>query len=444
MNHTALDTEITSIDQIKALKPELQRGPLWLREKRKCAAELFNATPLPPRGLHLWRYTDPAMFLFDQTKVVDGSFASADSRIEQDELPNIAKGHISAVVHDLGGRDITVHLSNDIAKQDVVVTSLSQAVQTHPELVQKHLYSLVDESNGKFEAMNSALWNDGIFIYLPRGVVIENPIHLFRRGGGAGSAQFPRLLVVADQGAEITVVDEYLGDGQGSQEDTAYFNGATEIIAGNDSRVQYVLLQRQDEGARSYHTYRALAGNNARVVTVMLSLGASLSKQNCGVILGGPGAESSMFGLLFGTGRQQFDSHTLHHHKSGNTRSDIDFKVVLGNRAMSAYTGLIRIDHDAACCEAYQENRNLLLNKGPRAETVPELEILNEEVSCSHGATVGPIDPEALFYLAARGIARQEAVRMIVSGFVASTLKQLPSDLRERVSTIVQKRMEAI
>ena len=151
-----------------------------------------------------------------------------------------------------------------------------------------------------------------------------------------------------------------------------------------------------------------------------------------------------MYGLLFGSKRQHFDNHTLHHHASGQTTSDIDFKVVLRDKAVSAYTGLIRIEQDAANCEAYQENRNLLLGGGAKAETIPELEILNEEVMCSHGATVGPIDPEMIFYLTSRGFSPEEAVRTIVTGFVASTLKMVPADIRGGIRSAVTDRLEGI
>ena len=151
-----------------------------------------------------------------------------------------------------------------------------------------------------------------------------------------------------------------------------------------------------------------------------------------------------MYGLLFGSGYQHFDNHTLHDHRSGQTFSNINFKVVLRDKAVSAYTGLIKIENHAKGCQAYQENRNLLLSKGTRAETIPELEILNEDVSCSHGATIGPIDPMQVFYLESRGIRHDEAVRMVVSGFVSNTLQQVPDDLRERISAFVEQRLEGI
>jgi Fe-S cluster assembly protein SufD len=180
------------------------------------------------------------------------------------------------------------------------------------------------------------------------------------------------------------------------------------------------------------------------MMTIPLDFGSSVSKHNFGVRLTGEGAESSMYGMLFAAGRQHFDNHTLHHHCAPRSLSNIDFKTVLRDRSVSAYTGLIRIENEAKTCEAYQENRNLLLNKGTQAETIPELEILNEDVRCSHGATIGPIDPDSIFYLLSRGIPKTDAVRMIVSGFLTPTMGKLPEDLRTRLRAFVEKRLEDV
>ncbi|MBD3258493.1 Fe-S cluster assembly protein SufD [candidate division GN15 bacterium] len=428
---------------ISKVEPELERGPVWLREKRKTAAESFNAAPLPRRGLHLWRYTDPTRFMFE-TSVDTAKVGDGFAKVEEIEKQHLADGHLSGLVVDFAGREITVHGQEALQAKGVVVTSLSAATFEYTELVEKHLYSLVNSQTGKFEAMNGALWNDGVFIYVPDGVTVEKPIHLLREAGMAGSAQYPRLLVVADKNAELTIVDEYGGGSADLKNGVSYSNGAVEIFGDEDSRVRYVSLQRQGPGMHSYLTHRAKIARGATMLTIPLAFGGILSKQNFGVNLAGQGADSNMFGLLFGSKRQHFDNHTLHHHSSGQTHSNIDFKVVLRDKAISAYTGLIAIDEKAQTCEAYQENRNLLLNKGTRAETIPELEILNEDVSCSHGATVGPIDPYMLFYLKSRGIEHDKAVRMIVSGFVEATLSMVPADLRERIGEFVETRLEDI
>lgn len=423
------------------LLPELERGPRWLRLKRSDARSQFNDSPLPPRGLHLWRYTDPAKFLHDRTSAADTSFGDNYDVVEGIEREHLRQGHIAALVSDFAGRRIELHGTEHLAERGIIIAPLSSAVESHQALVEQHLYGLVNSSLGKFEALNGALWNDGVFMYVPDNQTLEAPVHLLRESGLAGSMQFPRLLVVTGRNAELTVVDEY-GGGSTDEAHPSHANSAVEIFAGPDSRVRYVSLQRQASAMRTYLTHRARADQGATVLTIPLVFGAAITKQNFGVVLAGAGAESNMYGLLFGSDHQHFDNHTLHHHAAGHTRSNIDFKVVLRDKAVSAYTGLIRIDHNAEVCEAYQENRNLLLNQGARADSIPELEILNEEVTCTHGATVGPIDPMNLFYLQSRGIERPEAVRMIVSGFVAPSLRLVPDDLRERITDFVIQRLE--
>ncbi|HUV31468.1 MAG TPA: Fe-S cluster assembly protein SufD [Acidobacteriota bacterium] len=421
--------------------PALEQGPLWLRQKRRSLQESFNSTPLPRRGLHLWRYTDPAKFLAKPSED-DTPFGDHHDAVEEIELEHLRSGHLAGLVTDLGGRQIKSYGLDQPASQGLVVMPLSKAVEQHHDLVEPYLYGLVNSQTGKMEAMNGALWNDGIFIFVPDNRVVEKPIHLLREAGPAGSVQYPRLLVVVGRNAELTLIDEYGGGSSNDGTGLSYANAAVEMFGLAGSRTRYVTLQRQGPGMRAYLTHRARIERGANMLTIPLVFGATLCKQNFGVIMNGQGAESKMYGLLFGTGHQHFDNHTLHHHAHGQTVSNIDFKVVLRDRAQSAYTGLIRIDRHARVCEAYQENRNLLLSPGTRAETIPELEILNEDVSCSHGATLGPVDPDSIFYLASRGISRDQAVRMLVSGFVAPTLKLVPDDLRDRITAFVLRRLE--
>jgi Fe-S cluster assembly protein SufD len=444
MEMTTVTKPDDAIYQIDELAPALRRGPQWLRERRLHERETFNNTPLPRRGLHLWRYTDPAKFLISQESVKDTAIAEGQDAVEAVALSHLQQGHLAGLVSDFGGREIRIHGSEQLTKSGVVIASLSDAVKKNHALVEKLLYQLVNSRTGKFEAMNGALFNDGIFIYVPDNVVIDRPLHLLREAGHENSTYFPRLLVIVGENAEVTIVDEYGGGSQDFERGISHCNGVVEIFGGPDSRIRYVALQRQAGATRTYLTHRARIERGASMLTVPLVFGGAVSKQNFGVILNGEGAESTIYGLLFGSEYQHFDNHTLHHHTAGKTFSNIDFKVVLRDRAVSAYTGLIRIDKSARGCEAYQENRNLLLNKGTKAETIPELEILNEDVKCTHGATIGPIDPLSVFYLTSRGIRYPEAVRMIVSGFVESTLKRIPEDLKERITEFVAQRLEGI
>lgn len=444
MNKQASTITPVADNQISELSPELQRGPAWLRRRRQQSRQAFNETPLPRRGLHLWRYTDPSRFLFERDAVADTAYGENYDAVEKLLVKQLQDGRLSGLVTDLGGREITIHGADALQSRGVVVMRLSEAVETHGELVERHLYQLVDGSSGKFEAQNGALWNDGVFVYVPDGVSVTEPLQLLRESGLAGSAQFPRTLIVVGNKAELTVIDEYAGGSAEADSGPSHANGVIEIFGGQASNVRYVFLQRQASHARFYHTHRARIEGDATMLTIPLAFGAALSKDDFGVTLAGENAESRMYGLLFGAADQHFDNHTRHHHVARHTSSNIDFKVVLKDRALSAYTGLIRIENEARTCEAYQENRNLLLNDGTKAETIPELEILNEDVRCTHGATIGPIDPMSIFYLGSRGIPPADAVKIITTGFIQSTLKPLPQDLQERIAGFVAQRLESI
>ena len=429
---------------IEELAEELTNGPDWLTDQRRNSQKVFNDTPVPRRGLHLWRYTDPYQFLFNREKMTETEVSANHASVEKVAMRQFEENNTSCLAIDLSGREIKISGAENFQKDGLVVASLSRAVKSHPELVEKYLYQLVGHKTGKFEAMNGALWHDGVFIYLPDGKQLEKPLHILHDAGRENSSSFPRVLIVVGKNSELTVIDEYSGGSTDSEKGISYSNGVVEIFGEQDSRTRYVFLQRQASAIKSYYTYRSQIERGASMLTIALSFGGALTKQNFGITLNGPGAQSTIYGLLFGTDRQHFDNHTIHQHSAGQTRSDIKFKVVLRDKSLSAYTGLIRIEHDAKTCEAYQENRNLLLNKGTRAETIPELEILNEDVSCSHGATIGPIDAEMIFYLTSRGLSKSEAVRTIVGGFVADILKLLPDDLKQRISGFVEQRLENI
>ena len=265
-------------------------------------------------------------------------------------------------------------------------------------------------------------------------MAVEGPIHLFRRHGIDLSAAFPRLLVVIDEGAEATVIDEYSTPG----DPRVVANSVVEGTILPNGHLGYFNLQRGGSRSRSHARQRFLLQRDASVSTVNIALGGQYSKADISNVMQGKNAQSEMIGVTFGHGTQHFDNHTEHVHEVGDSFSDMDFKVVLENEAKSAYTGLIRIDLDAPNSEAYQENRNLMLDPTCSAESIPELEILNENVRCTHGATVGPIDEDQVYYLMTRGLPEREAERLIVEGFFGPALDRIDDEgLRDRMWSLI-------
>lgn len=429
--------------------------PEGAARQRREALESYLKAPLPSRAAHLWKYTDPARFV-----PADGSIPGADRPLE--EMPP-AQGleverpapALQALALELeSGGVVLVDLDRAIRDGAVLAASpgspavsgpaVSGPALSGPAVWSPALGSLVGaqvgrDGHGKFEALNLALWRRGTFLRVPRNLRVESPIHLVHAlpASTAGGLVATRLLVVVEEGAEVTVIDECSGGGPGT-----YLNAAVEVFVGQGARVRLVSVGRLHPAAVHYVTERASVGRDGSLLTTIASLGAGLTKSNFGSHLVGPGANVELFGFLFGEAKQQFHHHTVHDHRAPHTYSNLDFKVVLKQKAQSAYTGLIRIEPDAPRSEAYQENRNLLLDEGTRAESIPELEILTDDVKCTHGATMGSLDPEHVFYLMSRGIDRAEAIRLIVGGFVEPTLSRLPEALRGRLRAHVEERIE--
>jgi len=430
-----MSTQVSEKSNIR-FRDIYHREPEWLYNLRRDGWTAYNEITLPDRVKHLWRYTDPQKFLVSRPQEL--------INIEPPR-PDLSEGNIVHLKSDISGYSYNrtdfmtlTFLNTELNKQGVVFSDLYSALKGNGHVdanIEKYFGKLVSGEFGKFEAMNLALWNTGLYLYIPDNVVIKKPIRLQRHP--AGPFTFHRLLVVIGKNAQVTIIDDYSGE---CRNEESLINSAVEIFADKASVVNYANLQRLGDSCRSYITQRADIQRDSQLHSIFAGLGGSMSKVNAGTILNGRGAASRIYGIAFGDEKQHFDYHTLHHHQAGDSYSNIDFKVVLKDISDSAYTGLIKINEDALNCEAYQENRNLLLNKGPKAETIPELEILCDQVQCSHGATVGPIDPAMLFYLQSRGLSRNDAVRTVVSGFVEPTLSRLPEDLSGLLKeTIISK-----
>jgi Fe-S cluster assembly protein SufD len=430
------DTATLVADRI-GFRPIVKSEPEWLYSLRKQGWESYHDTPLPPRADHLWRYTDPGIFVMDdleaQAKIVP---VRADN-LEQDVRP-ISPDH-AAFGYNRSDLLTFAQMSQELSDQGVFFNNLNSAAEENSELVNQNLGVLLGPDFGKFEALNMAIWNNGLFLYIPDNTIIEKPIYLHRHPTGKYTIQ--RLLIVAGNNVQATFIDDYSCH---CRDQGAIVNSAVEIMAGDSVNLKYVNLQRLAADSSTYVTIRSRVGRDSNVFSLYGGFGSSNVKVNAGTILNGRGSSSRMAGVLFADGGQHFDYHTRHHHAAGESFSDLDFKVVLKDRGTSAYTGLIRIETDAVNCEAYQENRNLLLNEGTRAESIPELEILTDEVRCTHGATMGPIDPEMLFYLKSRGLSKSEAIKAVVGGFLASTLKNAPEESGKSIMKLVDEKLKGI
>lgn len=365
----------------------------WLGEIRLNAWETYESLPLPTRQLEEWRYTDVGMFKLD--------------KVELATTPATTIPVISAALKQKG----------------VLLMSLSDAAREHRDLVERHLGTALPAEFNKFAALNAALWRDGVFLYVPRGVRIDEPIRITHSIQRAGTAILPRTLIVAEEGSHVGFVEEFKS---ADFSDPALSVGAVEVIAGNNADVQYVALQLWGQGVRHIATQRTIAGRDANVDTLVVNLGASVARVDLAASLEGPGARSDMLGLYFAQGSQHFDHNTRQDHKVPHATSDLLYKGALYDKTRAVFRGIIKVFPKAQRTDAYQTNRNLLLSDQAEATSLPNLEIEADDVRCSHAATVGHLDQEELFYIMTRGVSRRDAERLVVFGFFGEVLERLP------------------
>lgn len=425
----------TIVKETVEFRPIDKKEPRWLYALRREGWEHYCQTSLPERVNHLWRYTDPAQFMIDKPESLWNLLPVIPDGSPQD-IRLMSPEH-SAFGYNRSDLFTFAQMNHELANKGIIFKDLISAIRENGDLVQKYLGRLINPEFGKFESLNMALWNTGLFLYIPDNVVIEKPIYLHRHPTGRFTTL--RLLVIAGDNSQATIMDDYSCH---CRHDGAIANSAVELYAGDSANIKYVNMQQLADDNVTFMTIRSEVGQNTDLYSLYGGFGSAVTKINAGAKLTGKGSNSRMAGIIFADGKQHFDYHTRHHHTAGESFSDLDFKVILKDQAASAYTGLIRIEKDTANCEAYQENRNLLLNKGTRAESIPELEIMTDQVRCTHGATMGPIDREMLFYLKSRGFSQTDAIRTIVEGFVASTLKRAPEEAVGAIQSLVSGKLQ--
>jgi len=413
----------------------IDRNNDWLKQLRGIFRASFSSIPRDCRVKHSWRYTDPEWFMPPVN--LDNSVSAISSRGNGQkpgagEIEEAYAGYGRITDH----KNTIVHVDDKYLDSGIVFENLHVALEKREQELKEYFGQLVGFGFGKFESLNLALWDSGFFIKIPDNLVLDVPIVLNRNSAGDISAS--RLLVIAGTNSQVTIIDEIAGE---SSDGNSISYGVNEIFGLPGSSVKYINTQNLGGGHAHYLTHRARLDRDARMESVFLSIGGETSKIDAGINLAGEGSDSNLYGFLYGSDFQHFDHRTIHHHSAGNTTSKLDFKAVVNDEANSAYTGLIKIDEDARNCEAYQENRNLILDDDANVESIPELEILNNEVSCSHGVTMGSIDPEMMFYMQSRGIDENDALKMIVKGFSNSILDHVPENISNSFKLVLDNKL---
>jgi Fe-S cluster assembly protein SufD len=411
----------------------LHREPDWLRASRLTSFGIYEGLAVPDtKRQEDWRQVDLKGLDLD---------AYAPFQQPNGSAPASAIENVGATLRQRGTSPAVVSLSPELARQGVILMPLAEAARVHPELVQRYLFTGVKPERDKFSALHAALFSGGSFLYVPDGVTIDEPLVSQFWSAGSGAAVLPHSLVIAGKGSRFKYVDEFLS---ADRQETALASGSVEIFLEEGADVGYVALQHWSIKTWQFANQRFQLGRDSRLKVVDVALGGQMARMRVEAILEGPGSSADLKGLFFGTGDQVFDFRTLQDHVGPHTTSDLLFKGALRDRARSTYVGVVRVEPEARGSSSNQANRNLLLSEKAKATSEPILEILNNDIlRCSHGATVGPVDPEHLFYLESRGIPHPIAERMLVQGFLGEVLDRLPvAQVREVVEQELAARIE--
>ena len=325
---------------------------------------------------------------------------------------------------------------------EVVAMDLSQAIadERYGEIAWKYLAQQADYVANGFTALNTTFISQGVFVYIPKGVIVESPIHLLFVSDGAQTANFPRVLMVAEENSSATVIESYAGT-----QDAAYFtNAVVEIVLKDGARLEHYKVQRESTAAFHIATTAADLGPNSRYDATTITFGAELSRHDIHVTLDHEGAECWVDGLYLVTTGQHADTHSLIDHRKPHCTSHQLYKGILDGKSRAVFNGKVFVRHDAQKTDAMQTNKNLLLSNEARVDTKPQLEILADDVKCAHGAAVGQIDEDELFYLETRGIHHDLARNLLTYGFAEEVIGKIKIDsIRTQLDEAVLNRLNA-
>ncbi|MDT8304507.1 MAG: Fe-S cluster assembly protein SufD [Anaerolineae bacterium] len=412
--------------------------PDWMRDLRLRAWDQFSQTPLPTTKDEPWRRTDLRRFrLEDFGPSLNGEHAGAD--VPDYLAAQLTEDEAGGVLVEVNGVATKYELSDQLKEQGVIFIDMHTAVREHPELVRRYFMTqAVKPEDGKFAQMHAAFWRGGTFVYVPRHVKAAAPLHnsLWAVNGNT----YTHTLVVLDEGAEAIMIDEY---GSETGEAPALHNGAVELIVGDGASLTYVSLQDFGTNTWQFTHERGRVGRDARLDWVISAMGTRLTKSFQTAEIDGRGGWARMSGLFFANRRQHLDLDTQQNHNAPDTVSDLLYKGALKDKARSVWQGMIKALPDSQRIDGFQANRNLLLERTARADSIPGLEIEADDVRCTHASTIGHLDETEIFYLMSRGIRRQTAVEMVVLGFFDPVMQRIPFEgVRARIAERILDKMQ--
>jgi Fe-S cluster assembly protein SufD len=425
------------LDDVRSRSAALAE-PVWLLERRVRAWEAFQRLPFPSTTEEAWRRTD----LRPMPRASLALGAASGPEVDPELLQPLAGEAHGALLSLTPGLEPLRDGGKDLARRDVVFTDWASAVRDHASRIEAAIGQAVADDEDSFTALAASLAVDGVVVFVPAGVHVAQPLHSVFWAPGDGRAFFSRVLVVVEDGASVTFVHETASPTDlGS---CALHTGITEIVLGAAARLTFVELQTWGDHVWNVTHERAIVGREGRLDWIFGAVGSRLTKTFSELNLTGQGAEGRMSGLYFADGSQHLDHDTQQNHLAPHTTSDLLFKGALLGRSRSVWQGMVYVAPGAQKADGYQANRNLMLSQHARADSIPGLEILADDVRCTHGATVGQLEDEPVYYLMSRGLPRREAERMVVHGFFAPIMDRIPFDgVRGRFGRLIDAKLTA-
>ena len=407
------------------------RAPDWLRDLREGGIAHFHDLGFPNMKQEAWRFTSVA-------PIAEGSFEQAKPPARIPRLEDIRPfllfeaGYRLVFVDGFFQPALSTPFFDDIQ-------SLAHVVAHRQDLVRQHLGKYAATQDRPFSALNTAFVSDGAFIHVPAKATVAEPIQLlFLASGDKQVVTHPRNLVLVEREARASIVETYA-----SLAASAYWtNAVTEIVVGDGARVDYTRVQRESDRAYHVAATQSHQGRDSTLNLHFVAFGGALARHDIGAVLAGPGGTLILNGLYLLAGAQHADHHTTIDHAADHCASHEYFNGVLDGKSRGVFTGRIIVRPGAQKTDSKQTNNNLLLSTDAHADSQPQLEIYADDVKCTHGSTVGPLDPRALFYLRSRGIGEQDARRLLTYGFAAEILGRMDvAPLRLQLDAIVRGRL---
>jgi Fe-S cluster assembly protein SufD len=439
-----LEKYLEAYGELIALRQE--RDPVWLRQLREDAWAHFIAKGFPTTHDEDWRFTNlAALARTSFSRGAKGSVTVSAHEIEKFRVEGAACQLVFVNAHFAPELSAVGNLP-----QGLEICSLERAIDCGmggsapegcaPEGIEQHLGRYAYAHPDVFAALNTALWEDGAYVRIRRGAVIEQPVHLLYVSAGAGAQimTHPRTLIVAEPASQAAVIEDYVSVG----EEAAFSNAVTELVAGQDAVVSHFLVERENLAAFNVSTLRMEQARGTNVSSHSILLGGGLVRNNVHPVLDGEGAECLINGLFLGAGRQHLDNYMMVEHAQPQCSSRQFYNGILDGHARGVFHGRIVVYKDAQKTDAKQTNRNLLLSDNARIDTKPQLEIHADDVKCTHGATIGQIEEEQLFYLRSRGFSEAQARNTLLYAFAAECLDRMKEPAaREFVEGLIRERL---